>query len=58
MNERLGLLFSDGSMMVFPEGTPLQTAAKEAAEHDGGVRSPGTRIVRLSVKVLEDLHAE
>jgi len=36
MNERIGLLFEDGSILVLPEGTSIEAAEKEAEEHDAG----------------------
>jgi hypothetical protein len=57
MNEYLGLLFSDGSILVLPDGTDLQTAAREAAEHDAGDPNPGTQVVRLSIEIIDHLHA-
>ncbi len=36
MNARVGLLFSDGSILVLPEGTDADTAGREAEEHDWG----------------------
>jgi hypothetical protein len=55
MNEYLGLLFSDGSILVLPDGTDLQTAAREAAEHDAGDLSAKTKVVRLSIEIVEYL---
>ena len=53
MRERLGLLFSDGSILVFPEGTDIETARKEAEQHDLGQRGGATQIVRMSVAIVE-----
>jgi hypothetical protein len=58
MAERLGLLFSDGSILVLPDGTDPQTAAREAAEHDSGDRSPGTQVVQLRIEIVKYLHVE
>jgi hypothetical protein len=55
MNEHLGLWFSDGSMLVLPDGTDLREAAREAAEHDAGL-SPATQVVRLGIEIIEYLH--
>jgi hypothetical protein len=53
MRARLGLLFSDGSVLVFPEGTDIDTARREAAEHDRGEPVPRTRIVNVNIEVTE-----
>jgi len=55
MNERLGLLFSDDSILVLPEGTDVDTALKEAEEHDRGGLGPRTRVARLEIEVTEVL---
>ncbi len=56
MSEHLGLLFSDNSILVLPEGvTDVETALKEAEEHDWGEPQPHTRIVRLKVEIIEVL---
>lgn len=52
MIERLGLLFSDGSFLVLPEGTDLGTARREAEEHDAGEAEPRTKVVVLKIEVL------
>jgi len=49
--EKLGLLFSDGSLLVLPEDTTVEIARKEAEEHDQGESS--TRIVRLKIEIVE-----
>jgi hypothetical protein len=53
MNERLGLLFSDGSILILPEGTDVSTARDEAQEHDLGSSGRGTQVVRVSIATLE-----
>jgi hypothetical protein len=53
MNERLGLLFSDDSVLVLAEGTDLSAAWQEAAEHDEGGSAPGTAVVLLQLDVKE-----
>jgi hypothetical protein len=53
MNERLGLLFSDGSILILPEGTDVATARDEAQQHDLGANGLGTQVVRLSVTIHE-----
>jgi len=53
MNERLGLLFSDGSILILPEGTDVETARNEAEEHDLGANGRGTQVVRVSITTLE-----
>ena len=55
MSARFGLLFSDGSILVLPEGTDIETARKEAKEHDRGEIRPGTRVIRLEINVVEIL---
>jgi hypothetical protein len=57
MAERLGLLFSDGSILVLPDGTDLRAAWVEAAEHDAGDPTPGTQVVRLSIEIIDHLYA-
>ena len=54
MTERLGLLFSDASILVLPDGTDLQAAAAEAADHDDGL-SAGTQVVKMNLEVVEYL---
>jgi hypothetical protein len=49
MEERLGLLFSDGSILLLPEGTSAEMAQREAEEHDFGDPKPQTRVVRIVV---------
>jgi len=51
MAERLGLLFTDGSILLLPEGTDLQTARKEAGEHDQGDVCPATKVIRVTVEM-------
>ena len=53
MSERLGLLFSDGSISVLPEGADVGTAWREAEEHDWGEPKPSTRIVRVEIRIIE-----
>jgi hypothetical protein len=53
MNERWGLLFSDGSILVLPEGASVEEAKKEAEEHDAGDPNPQTRVVQMAVTVIE-----
>ena len=50
-SEQLGLLFSDGSILVLPEDTTVEIARKEAEDHDQGESS--TRIVRLEIAIVE-----
>jgi hypothetical protein len=52
MNERLGLLFSDDSILILPEATDVATAMNEAQEHDLGANS-STQVVRVSIAILE-----
>jgi len=54
MAERLGLLFADGSTLVLPEGTDLQTARKEADEHDYGDFGPKTQVIRVRLEVFAE----
>ena len=49
MSERIGLLFADGSISVLPEGATIETAKKEAEEHDAGNPDAETRVVSLVV---------
>ncbi len=51
MNARLGMLFSDGSILVFPEGTDVDRARREAKEHDQGESTSGTHVVRLNIEI-------
>jgi hypothetical protein len=51
--ERLGILFSDGSISVLPEGTTLEAAKKEAEEHDQGDLSGTTRVLRMKIEISE-----
>lgn len=55
--ERLGLVFSDGSLTVFTEGTKLAGARAEALSIDENETDPNhfTRVVRLSTQILEEL---
>ncbi len=53
MVERLGLLFSDGSILVLPEDTNLEAAEREAIENDWGQSQPLTSVIRIVVKILE-----
>jgi hypothetical protein len=54
MSERLGLLFQDGSILVFPDGTDLITVQQEAEEHDGhGPRT--TRVAEIKIEILKEL---
>lgn len=52
---RLGLLFSDASILVLPEGTDIDSALKEAEEHDEGEESGSrrTQVVRLEIAIVE-----
>jgi hypothetical protein len=50
MGERLGLLFSDGSLLVLAEGTDISTAWQEAAEHDTW-DEPRTAVARLKIEI-------
>jgi hypothetical protein len=53
MIERLGLLFTDGSILILPEDTDVEDAEREAIEHDWGQSHSLTRVIRIEVKVLE-----
>jgi hypothetical protein len=53
MSERIGLLFADSSILVLSEGTTVETAKKEAEEHDFGNPDPETRVVRLVLSIAE-----
>jgi hypothetical protein len=53
MSERIGLLFADGSILVLREGTTIETAKKEAEEHDVGDPDPETRVVSLVIRVVK-----
>jgi hypothetical protein len=53
VEERLGLLFSDGSILVLPEGTSAETAKREAEEHDAGDPNAPTRVVRIVMDIVE-----
>jgi hypothetical protein len=53
MSEHIGLLFADGSILVLPEGTTIETAQKEAEEHDAGDPDPDTRVVSLVVSIAK-----
>ncbi len=53
MIERLGLLFSDGSILILPENTDLESAEREAMEHDWGQSHAFTRVIRMEIKILE-----
>jgi hypothetical protein len=47
MSERVGVLFSDGSILVLPENEDSEAAEKEAAEHaqnNSGVRPQPVRL--------------
>ncbi len=52
MSERLGLLFSDDSILVLPKGADVDTALKECKEHDWNEPQPRTRVVRLQVEII------
>ena len=56
MNERIGLLFADGSISVLPEGTTIETAKKEAEEHDAGDADVRTQVVSLVISVVKILY--
>jgi hypothetical protein len=53
MSECTGLLFADGSILVLREGTTIETAKKEAAEHDVGNPDSETRVVSLVLGIVE-----
>ena len=53
MNERLALLFADGSIVVLPEETDIGAAWREAEESDWGESTARTRVVRLAVEMIE-----
>jgi hypothetical protein len=42
-------------MLLFPEGTDIETAQVEAEEHDWGRDGNTTQVVRLAVSILEVL---
>ena len=52
--ERFGLLFSDGSILVLPEGTTAEQAQKEAEEHDAGDPDSQTQVVRVVENIIAD----
>jgi len=62
--ERLGLLFSDGSLLILPEAADVTQARREATSCDENEKDPAkfTRIVSLvikDIKVVEvDEHSE
>ena len=49
MSERIGLLFTDGSLFVLPDGGDPDAARREAEEADWGEPEPRTQVVRLRV---------
>ena len=52
MSERIGLTFADGSILVLPEGATIETAKKEAEEHDAD--SPRTtQVVSFFISAVE-----
>lgn len=54
MNTRLALLFEDGSILVFPVGTEIGTARREAEDHDGdGPRT--TRVAEIEILQLREI---
>jgi hypothetical protein len=55
VSQRLGLSFSDGSLLVLPLGTDTETAFREAAEHDIAEREAHTQVVRLRIEIVERL---
>jgi hypothetical protein len=52
MEERLGLQFSDCSILVLPDRTSVEAAKKEAEGHDAGDPNPQTKVLRI---VLSDV---
>jgi hypothetical protein len=52
MTARLGLLFSDGSISVLPEGSDLHTAQKEAEEHDGSDPDSATVVIEVNIDII------
>ena len=52
MSQRFGLLFSDGSLLVLPEATDLNTAWREAVEHDSGDPDPRTEVVQIEINMI------
>jgi hypothetical protein len=52
MSERIGLSFADGSILVLPPGTTIETAKNEAVEHDAGNPNE-TQVVSLTVRVVK-----
>jgi hypothetical protein len=52
-NNRLGLLFSDGSILVLVDGVDFDTANKEAREHDLGEQDHRTRVIRINMNYFE-----
>jgi hypothetical protein len=53
MSERLGVLFSDGSILVLPENADSEAAEKEAAEHAQHNSGVHPQPVRLTIEILE-----
>jgi hypothetical protein len=51
MTQRLGLLFSDGSLVVLPERVDVDAAWKEAEEHDAGDSEGRTEVVSLKIEI-------
>ena len=51
MSQRLGLLFSDGSLLLLREGTDVDSAWREAEEHDAGESDLRTEVVSLEVEI-------
>ena len=53
MSQRLGLLFSDDSILVLPEGTDVDAAWREAEEHDAD-----TEVVRLNLEITRHFYRQ
>jgi hypothetical protein len=53
MSKRLGLLFSDGSILVLPEETDVDAAWGEAENYDWAEPEPRTRVVWLRLHVIQ-----
>ena len=57
MTARIGILCTDGSILLLPEGTDIDEAKKEAEEHDWGAPGPRTRVVKFNIEIIEILCA-
>ena len=52
MTARIGILCTDGSILLLPEGTDIDEAKKEAEEHDWGAPGPRTRVVKFNIEII------